>query len=517
MWKILLVEDEPFVRRKLLKLVDWEAYGFSVAGEASDGEEALQLMHQLRPDLVIADILMPRMDGLELLRQTRHAGLDSRFVMLTCMGEFEYARKALELGASGYVLKLSLSIPELQEMLLKIGEELSASRRQRHALLGQAFDRYYPLVWEAVKSGQETAPPAPPASYRRLLMISCIGTARPLLEAVLEACPPDTWMEEVWTGSFTADGCTTCFFWSDGSLRLPGKLAVGLPVPAVACGGPVPPGLIHAEWTRLYRQLNDLWYEIKGEAPADGSGAESASTSAAGPEAAGEPKLPPIWVMEKEIVLAFAQRRSADMQRTACAMWETLRASRLPFSRVMEKAERLVRTFAEISNPPPSGAAHRLREAATHRELLACFLGVADEMQVRMAAAEGITTNHPEINRVLEYIHSRFAENITLRAAARYVAMEEHYLSGLFRLKTGETLINYLQHVRVKKARRLLRETDLTVNEIGRSVGFPNDNYFIKTFKKWSGQTPGAYRRDERMGGDGTPAFGEASLDSERT
>jgi two-component system response regulator YesN len=50
----------------------------------------------------------------------------------------------------------------------------------------------------------------------------------------------------------------------------------------------------------------------------------------------------------------------------------------------------------------------------------------------------------------------------------------------------------------VKKARRLLRETDLTVNEIGRSVGFPNDNYFIKTFKKWSGQTPGAYRRDRR-------------------
>lgn len=505
MWKILLVEDEPFVRRKLLKLVDWEAYGFSVAGEASDGEEALQLMHRLRPDLVIADILMPRMDGLELLRQTRHAGLDSRFVMLTCMGEFEYARKALELGASGYVLKLSLSIPELKELLLRIGEELSASRRQRHALLQQEFDRYYPLVWEAVKAGQETAPPAPPASYRRLLMVSCIGSARPLLAAVLEACPQDTWPEEVWTGSFTADGCTTCFFWSDGSLKPPGKLTAGLPVQAVACG-PVPPGLIHAEWTRLYRQLNDRWYGNKAEAPADGSSAGSAPASSAGPDAAGEPKLPPVWVMEKEIVLAFAQRRTADMQHTARAMWETLRASRIPFSRVIEKAERLIRTFAEIGNYPPSGSAQRLREAVTHRELLACFLTVADEMQVRMAAAEGITTNHPEINRVLEYIHSRFAENITLRAVARYVAMEEHYLSGLFRLKTGETLINYLQHVRVKKARRLLRETDLTVNEIGRSVGFPNDNYFIKTFKKWSGQTPGAYRRDRREAETANPA-----------
>lgn len=196
------------------------------------------------------------------------------------------------------------------------------------------------------------------------------------------------------------------------------------------------------------------------------------------------------------------------MQRTARAMWETLRASRIPFSRVMEKAERLVRTFAEIGNYPPSGPAQQLREAATHRELLDCFLAEADEMQVRMAAAEGITTNHPEINRVLEYIHSRFAENITLRAVARYVAMEEHYLSGLFRLKTGETLINYLQHVRVKKARRLLRETDLTVNEIGRSVGFPNDNYFIKTFKKWSGQTPGAYRRDRREAETANPPSG---------
>lgn len=644
MWKVLLVEDELFVRRKLLKLVNWEDYGFLVSGEASHGEEALQLMQHTKPDLVITDILMPRMDGLELLRQSRLAGIDSRFVMLTCMGEFEYARQALDLGASGYLLKLSLSIPELESVLSKIGKELAAVSGQQRALLVGEFRRYYPLIWQAVKAEQERvrerereqveetrgsqqlrvedtrssqqlraeeswgnrqlpsegtrgiqrlrseetgsnqplresqqvhqgqqlqqlhqpqpSPPSPqaPGNYRVVFMVSCIGWNLPLKDMLMAASPPGLWPEDVWVDTYVADGLTTCFFWSGGGLPAAVELVAALPTGAVA-GGPVPAGQATSEWSRMYRRLQDNWYatglpggdgsaerglassgiagrEEKGERAKSGdagsngrisnvTGGARDSTISGGvrgsdviggsggrtPGGDGARSGAPLWLLEKDLTSAFAERRRTDLIRLAEGIWARHLASRTPFLQVMEMAERLLRTFTEISKhalgslstDAQAAVVQPITQAATlpsmveapgtHQQLLAQFLADAGEQMKRMAEAEGMVTDHPEINRVLTYIHAHYAENISLKALARHVAMEEHYLSRLFRQKTHETLINYLQQIRVKKAQQLLSETDLTVTDIGCRVGFPSDNYFIKTFKKWSGDTPGAYRR----------------------
>jgi two-component system response regulator YesN len=322
----------------------------------------------------------------------------------------------------------------------------------------------------------------------------------------------------------------------------------------------------------MYRRLQDNWYaaglpggdgggaaesgmagrEVKGErakngdAGSDGrtstaTGGERDSTISGGargsdviggsggrvPGGEGVRSAAPLWLLEKDLTSAFAERRRMDLTRLAEKIWAWHRASRTPFLQVMEMAERLLRTFGEISkhtlgSPPPdaqassfpSGAATAAKgtQAATlpptvetpgtHQQLLAQFLMDAGEQLQHMEEAEGMVTDHPEINRVLTYIHAHYAENISLKALARHVAMEEHYLSRLFRQKTHETLINYLQQIRVKKAQQLLSETDLTVTDIGCRVGFPSDNYFIKTFKKWSGDTPGAYRRKRETGAE---------------
>src|SRR5690606_11995166 len=104
--------------------------GFKLAGEAGNGQEALDRIIADPPDLVLTDIVMPKMDGIELLRQTRANGLDCKFVMLTCMGEFEYVRQAMEYGASNYILKLSMSVNDLRQTLQKISMELSSARDQ---------------------------------------------------------------------------------------------------------------------------------------------------------------------------------------------------------------------------------------------------------------------------------------------------------------------------------------------------------------------------------------------------
>lgn len=259
MWKVLLVEDEVFVRESIKELIHWEDMGFTLAGEAGDGLEALHFIKADPPDLVITDIIMPVMDGIELLKETREAGYDCKFVMLTCLGEFEYVRQAMEYGASNYILKLSMSVNDLRETLQKIRRELERSRAQTALAADHA-------------SGQR------PNSHETVL-----------------------------------------------------------------------------------------------------------------------PR-----------------------------------------------------------------------------------------------------TSHPEINKILAYIEQNYDQDITVKSLSRYVIMGENYVSALFKKKTGKTLIHYLHEVRIRKAMELLEQTDLPVCEIGMKVGFVNDNYFIKIFKRIAGTTPSQYRQMAR-------------------
>ncbi|MGN7764229.1 response regulator [Paenibacillus sp. 22594] len=267
MWKVLLVEDEVFVRESVREIIAWEELGFTVSGEAGNGAEALDMIRQDVPDLVITDIIMPEMDGVELLRKTREEGYTSRFVMLTCMGDFEYVRQAMEYGASNYILKLSMSVNSLRETLSKISNEL----------LKDKDNRGIPSAAVQVTSGRDKRNP------KELL---------PLL----------------------------------------------------------------------------------------------------------------------------------------------------------------------------------------HEEV----------------------TSHPEIQKILQYIHAHYPEDITVKSMSVYVMMGENYVSTLFKKKTGQTLIHYLHLVRVNQAIQYLCHSDLPVYEIGNRVGFVNDNYFIKIFKRLTLQTPSQFRQSQR-------------------
>ncbi len=268
MWRVILVEDEVFVRESVREIIDWNSMGFEVVGEAGNGVDALQLIKQEKPDLVLADIIMPQMDGVELLRQTREAGYVSKFVMLTCMSEFEYMRKAMEYGASNYILKLSMNVKDLRETLSKIGTELER---------------------EAVNRGDA-----------RILQ------------------------------------------------------------------------------------------------------------------------------SKKLLDVPFDQTKSGAV-------------------------------FGENEE-------------------------------------ERIT--HPEVNKIIAYIHDNYDKDLSVKFLSQYVVMGENYVSALFKKKTGQTLIHYLHHVRVDKAIWYLMNTRLSISEIGQKVGFANDNYFIKIFKRITKQTPSQYRKE---------------------
>lgn len=105
MLKVLVVDDEMFVRKGLVMETDWASLGFAVVAEAENGLEALEAVHKYQPDLIICDIRMPKMTGIEMLRELRREGNLVHVIFLTAYSEFEYAKEALKLYAFDYLLK----------------------------------------------------------------------------------------------------------------------------------------------------------------------------------------------------------------------------------------------------------------------------------------------------------------------------------------------------------------------------------------------------------------------------
>ena len=125
MLKVLVVEDEELIRRGIVLAVDWASLGCVVVGEAANGEEALVAVERLSPSLIITDLKMPRMDGIEMLRRLRERGNMAYVIILTAYDSFEYAQSALRLGAVDFLLK-PFHDGDLEQAVLNLQRRMSA-------------------------------------------------------------------------------------------------------------------------------------------------------------------------------------------------------------------------------------------------------------------------------------------------------------------------------------------------------------------------------------------------------
>ena len=123
MFKVMIVDDEPIIRTGLKHVVDWGELGFKIVSEAKNGLDALKKLEEEPVDLIITDIKMPQMDGIELLEVLREKNNDVSVVLLSGFAEFAYAQKGLSLGAIDYLLK-PMDPTNIKEVLEKVYKNL---------------------------------------------------------------------------------------------------------------------------------------------------------------------------------------------------------------------------------------------------------------------------------------------------------------------------------------------------------------------------------------------------------
>ena len=134
MYKLLVADDEMFVRKGIVCETDWKSLGFGEILEASNGREALEMIRSEKPDLIISDIRMPKMSGIEMLKAMREEKNDTPVIFLTAYSEFEYAREALKLYAFDYILK-PFEDGELEAAVLRAKEKILRSHDKKESIL----------------------------------------------------------------------------------------------------------------------------------------------------------------------------------------------------------------------------------------------------------------------------------------------------------------------------------------------------------------------------------------------
>lgn len=133
MHKVLIVDDELLMRIGLMSMIDWEKRGFRIVGEAANGKEAIELAELHQPELIITDIKMPIMDGLELIREHSRKHEGCRYVILSCLDEFHYAQEAIRLGAEDYLIKSDIKPQELLDVLDKVQKRIAKTSKDEDA------------------------------------------------------------------------------------------------------------------------------------------------------------------------------------------------------------------------------------------------------------------------------------------------------------------------------------------------------------------------------------------------
>ncbi|HHY64506.1 MAG TPA: response regulator [Clostridiaceae bacterium] len=123
LFKVVIIDDEPIIRKGLSKIINWSQFSCEISGEASDGASGLELIKQVKPDILLTDIRMPKVDGLTMIRQAKEIVPDCIIIILTGYRDFNYAQEAIRLGAFDFILKPT-KIEELTEVIVRAVKEI---------------------------------------------------------------------------------------------------------------------------------------------------------------------------------------------------------------------------------------------------------------------------------------------------------------------------------------------------------------------------------------------------------
>ncbi|RAV23304.1 response regulator [Paenibacillus contaminans] len=533
--KLFIVEDEDIIRKGLVNNVQWEAWGFQVCGEAVNGKKALEYIEKHDVDVVLTDVRMPVMDGLELSRHVKRLKPEIKIVILTGFSEFEYARQSLENGVFQYILK-PVKRDKLAEVFLRLREVLEHARLTRDLI--QQAEESRSLLQEkqlnhwihgrsvlprhAEEPGMEmppmSEPPVPVAeSYVcAVLDVDNLGSRdMGFINRFKQFGYAE--MKKLAMDSFRQEGCkdsVLCGFDDYGRLVLlllsPGSNDDRLP----------------ARITSILENCSSAWEGASFSAGIGGAVKEAVSVSASYEQASGAlsyrfysgpgslhrhgdiPLLRTITPQEFQKVKQAEKKLSTYISLgegdlgTICTemVAEIIEQGAADYGSVRTVLSQTLYSVLGYMAEQGHDLDLQMNDERSISELtdLTHIIGYVkrrlNEIKTEIERSDR-TAGRNLVLRAKKYVAEHYRNDLTLTALANHLFVNASYFSWLFKQETGVTFTTYLTHVRMDTAKNLLKKDEQKVYEVAQFVGYNDYRHFCKMFKKVVGITPKDFKQ----------------------
>jgi two-component system response regulator YesN len=540
MYKLMVVDDEFNIRDGIANAIPWQNYDINVVGEASNGLEALKKVGELKPDIIITDIYMDNMDGLEFAEKLRQEFPEIKVIILSGYDEFEHAKRAIELKVFSYILKPILP-DELLHIVKKVTKEIDEDRKLKEKMcsLEEELNSNKLALQEKLLSDLVEGKLTGSENIIRRLEFLDISLGKPFYCCL----------------AFNIDG-----YFELLTLKSPKEMNIlVLGIKRIICEVLGKHYTIHAIshdsgnviltagdlpkddkncWDNLYEyieKVRDSISSVFGVTVTVGSGRIYSSTS-------------DIWKSYSESVRALEHRvivgkdciiniddvtsisgnsgiypvdeelkiveslNEEDMDRLRTSMdgffkslqeqnylKDRLRVAVLQLfavvaRKLMDLGIDIYRIYDKYLIDPYAVVAKYDTIEEIKNWMINITSGAVQELQQdRKNNVKSV------IKKAQEYIIHNFSKpDISLISIAEHVYLNPAYFSKLYKKETGESYVEFITKIRMDEAKKLLRESNARIADVGNAVGYPNAQYFCTLFKKNSGVSPAEYREGKQ-------------------
>ncbi len=527
-YKILIVDDERKILDLIKKLGHWQELSIEIVDECNNGETALKsiLLHQ--PDIVLSDIKMPGYDGIQLIEKVREHNLDTFFILLSGYRHFEYARSAIQLNVVDYLLK-PIDEQQLNETLEKVCKKIEQQRKQVKLAVYEEEQRKEQLrpLWELVLSEKADlrgtfldSERSCNEQFGTIFKAGCYQVVCTVtnLNAMLEHSDSlyshkfehfvqkifkdmatvywySTYMGNIIILNYAEErreeiksGLSVLFCGIRDLKEIYGEFRLNFGVSQVKTKvselGVAMGEAGAAEWGRLnfignsiieYSQVEHL-HRFQ---PEEFCSREELAEVQSCLRYLKRERLGEVFGEFYRKAGLLNNACSVDMRKSFIAMTETIRET----LNEHKEQERIVKQCY-----------YSYLESRSFQQVFKNLYGILEHYLYDVEKRVQEKLGQP-ISVAIRYMKEHYAKGISMEETAQVAGISVGYLSKLFKREMGVSFNEYLTQIRLDKSKELLERTNMTIKEIALHVGYPDEKYYSKLFKKVTGIKPTDYRR----------------------
>jgi len=524
MYKVFLVDDEIVVREGIRSNFPWEETEFVLAGEAPDGEIALSMLQDVKPDILITDIRMPFMDGLELCRQVSRTMPWVYIIILSGYDDFAYAREAISLGVSEYLLK-PVSGEELRKVLERIALRIEEDKRRQATFLAYREQRFLKekLLTELYGGANSDRVMNEARSMQMNLL------AKHYLVMLLSPEPEPEGEDALLTAQHvlarladnsggTAHLCRNFFGGRvEFILLVMGDTPADLEERAYGLADAARYDVERSADVKLLVAIGEEVGSLKEITQSLNNAREIMEKLRAGKEendprrimgaqdmGREELSLPDMDAAPLTEQLKYATLGDVEsiLNKYVAGMGDAAAQSVMManyfFVEIMLAASRIVRESQGVPQEVLPEAFRAQNTLLSVDEVLPLCRDML-RRAITFRDSRGSARYGSVIRKARAFIEENYSDsNVTLHDVASHVALSNNHFCTVFSQEMGVTFTEYLTSVRIAKARELLATTSMRTGDVAYAVGYNDPHYFSYLFKKNTGLSPRDYRKDEK-------------------